>query len=126
MPTGCVRSLPDMQRLVVKNLGEIGGNPSGMPGPKQQAGGLAIGHTLLALEMWLEASSTSSDLISEVSSIADSEIRNLDFMHNSINVGDSTIQVVELSVHQGPVGGTFAILAMEQALTMDIVVPAPQ
>ena len=40
-----------------------------------------------ALETWLEASSTSSDLISEVSFIADCEIRNLDFLDNSFNVG---------------------------------------
>ena len=70
--------------------------------------------------MWLDGSSTSSDLISEVSSIKYSEITELDFVDNSDNVGDSTVQVVEVSVHHGPVGVTFP-----QAPTMNTMVPAP-
>ena len=50
----------------------------------------------------------------------------VDFVDNSDNVGDSTVQVVEVSVHQGPVGVTSAILVSEQAPTMNTVVPAPQ
>ena len=43
-------------------------------------------------------------------------------------MGDSTVHVhvVEVSVHQGPVGVTSVILVMKQAPTMDIMVPAPQ
>ena len=41
------------------------------------------------LETWLENASNSLDLISEVSSLADSEIRNLDF-DDTINVGANT------------------------------------
>ena len=43
----------------------------------------------------------------------DSEIMELDFLDNSDNVGDSTVQVDEVSVYQGPVGVTSAILVME-------------
>ena len=82
--------------------------------------------TVSALETWLEHTSTSSGLLSVVGSIADSEIRNLGFIDNFINVGDGTVMVVEVSVHQGPVGVTSAILVTEQAPTMDIMVPAPQ
>ena len=60
-----------------------------------------------------------------VSSFADSEIRNLDFCVDSVNVGDNT-QEVELSVHQGAVRVTSAFLALKQAPTMDIMVPVPQ
>ena len=52
----------------------------------------------------LESSSTSSDLI-------------------SVPLRDSTVEVVEVSVHQGPVVVTSDILVMEQAPTMDIMVP---
>ena len=53
----------------------------------------------------------------------------LDFVDNSDNVEDSkdsTVQVVEVSVHQGPVGVTSAILVTEQAPTINTMVPAPQ
>ena len=75
--------------------------------------------------MWLETALTSLDLISVVSSFADSEIRNLDFFVDSVNVGDNT-QEVELSVHQGAVRVTSAFLALKQAPTMDIMVPVLQ
>ena len=39
----------------------------------------------------------------------------LDFVDNSYKVGDSTVKVVELSVHQGSVGVTSAILVTERA-----------
>ena len=96
-----------------------GGNLSGMPGPNQQAGGLAIGRLPISLDTWLEGSSTSSDLISEVGSIKDSEIMELYFVDNSDTVWDGTVQVVDVLVLQGPVGVTSAILVMEQALTMN-------
>ena len=76
--------------------------------------------------MWLEGSSTSSDLISEVGSIKDSEIMELYFVDNSDTVGDGTVQVVDVLVLQGPVGVTSAILVMEQALTMNTIFPVPQ
>ena len=71
----------------------------------------------------METASTSLDLILEVSSLADSDIRNLDF-DDSINVGANT-QSVEVSVHLEPVVATSAILVPEQAPTMDILSTAP-
>ena len=50
----------------------------------------------------------------------------LDFVDNSDNVGVSTVREVEVSVHQGPVEVTSAILVLEQAPTMNTMVPAPQ
>ena len=97
-----------------------------MPGPNQQAGGLAIGRLPFSLDTWLEGSSTSSDLISDVGSIKDSEIMELYFVYNSDTVGDGTVQVVDVLVLQGPVGVTSAILVMEQALTMNTIFPVPQ
>ena len=41
-------------------------------------------------------------------------------------MGDSTVQVVEVSVHQGPVGVTSAILVSEQAPTTNTMVPTSQ
>ena len=60
---------------------------------------------LSALDSWLDGSSASLDLISEVGSIKNSEIMEIDFVDKSDNVGDSTVQVIEVSVHQKPVGG---------------------
>ena len=67
----------------------------------------------------MENASTNSDLISEVSSLADSDIRDLDF--DSVNVETYT-QLVEVSVHQGPGKATSAIVGLKQAPTMDILV----
>ena len=50
----------------------------------------------------------------------------LNFVENSDNVEDSTVLAVEVSVHQGPVGVTSAILLTEQAPTINTMVPAPQ
>ena len=80
-----------------------------MPGPRRQDRDSPL--DVPALETWLETPSTSLDLIPEVSTIADSEIRNLDF-DDSVNVGANT-QLAE--VHQGPVRVTYAILVSEQA-----------
>ena len=76
-----------------------------------------------SLQTWMETASTSLDLISEVSSLDDSDIRNLDF-DDSVNVRANT-QSVEVSVHLEPVKATSAILVSEQAPTMDILVNAP-
>ena len=51
------------------------------------------------LKAWMESASTSSDLISEVSSLADSDIRDLDL--DSVNVG-AISQVVESSQERNP------------------------
>ena len=80
--------------------------------------------TVPSLDTWLEGLSTSSDLISEVNSIKESEI--MEFVDNSDNVGVSTVREVEVSVHQRPVGVTFAILVTEQAPSMNTMIPAPQ
>ena len=50
----------------------------------------------------------------------------LDFLDISDTVGDSTVQVVEVSVHQGPVVVTSAILVKEQVPTMNSMLAAPQ
>ena len=50
----------------------------------------------------------------------------LDFVDNSGNEEDSTVRVVDVSVHQGQIGVTSAILVLEQASTMNTMVPAPQ
>ena len=50
----------------------------------------------------------------------------LNFVDDSDNVGDSTVQVDEISVHQGPVGVTSAILVSEEAPTINTRIPAPQ
>ena len=50
----------------------------------------------------------------------------IDFVDKSDNVGDSTVQVIEVSVHQKPVGVTSAILVSEQAPTMNTMFPALQ
>ena len=74
--------------------------------------------TVPQLDTWLEGSSISSDLISEVSSIKDSEILDLDITNNSDIVVVSTVEEVEVSVHQGshlPVGVTSAVLVTERA-----------
>ena len=49
------------------------------------------------LKAWMESASTSSDLISQVSSLADSDIRDVDL--DSVNVG-AISQVVESSRKQ--------------------------
>ena len=56
-----------------------------------------------ALQTWMETASTSSDLISEVSFLSDSDISDLDF--GSVNV-EAKSKLVEVSVHQGPVEAT--------------------
>ena len=60
-----------------------------------------------ALLTWMESASTSSYLMSEVSSLADSDIRDVDF--DRVNVGAHS-HLVEVSVHQGPVEATSAIV----------------
>ena len=70
-----------------------------------------------------ESASTSSVLISEASSLADSDIRDVDL--HSVNV-EALSQLVEVSVHQGPVEATSAIVDAGQALTTDVLVSAPQ
>ena len=50
----------------------------------------------------------------------------LNFVDDSDNVGDSTVQVDEISVHQGPVGVTSAILVSEEAPTINTRIPVPQ
>ena len=44
---------------------------------------------------------------------------------NSVYEGVGTVQVVEVSVHQGPVGVTSGVLITEQVPTMDIKFPPP-
>ena len=50
----------------------------------------------------------------------------LDFIGTSDNVVVSTVREVEVSVHQGPAGGTSTILVMEQDPTMNTMVLALQ
>ena len=68
----------------------------------------------------METACASSNLISDVSSLADSAIRDLDF--DSVNV-EAYSQLVEVSVHLGPVE---AIVRAEHTPTTDVLVPAPQ
>ena len=55
-----------------------------------------------SLDTWLDCSSTSSVIISEASSIKDSEIMGLDFIDNSDIVG--SVRDVEVLVYREPVG----------------------
>ena len=50
----------------------------------------------------------------------------LHFVDNPFNVGDSTVQVVKVSVHHRPFGVASAILVTEQAPIINTMVPAPQ
>ena len=66
---------------------------------KKKAASIGIPHRTCnfpALQTWMETASTSSDLISEVSFLADSDIRDLDF--GSVNV-EADSQLSQLSVH---------------------------
>ena len=74
-----------------------------------------------ALLAWMDSASTSSDLISETGSIADSDLRDLDLELAAVT---APAQVIEVSVHQGSVEAPPAIDA-GQALTIDNVIPAP-
>ena len=61
--------------------------------------------------------------MSEPGSLADLNVRHVDL--DSANV-EAHSQVIEVSVHQGPVEATSIIVEAGQALTMDNLVPAPQ
>ena len=71
----------------------------------------------------MDFASTSSKLISETGSLADLDIRDVDL--DSANVEEHS-QIMKVSVHQGPVEVTSAIIDAGRALTMDNLVPAPQ
>ena len=71
----------------------------------------------------MDFASTSSKLISETGSLADLDIRDVDL--DSANVEEHS-QIMEVSVHQGPVEVTSAIIDVGRALTMDNLVPAQQ
>ena len=73
-----------------------------------------------ALLTWMDSASTSLDLISEAGLLADSDISDVDL--DSANV-ETHSQVVEVSVHQGPVKGTSTIVEAGRAPTMDNFVP---
>ena len=74
-----------------------------------------------ALLTWMDSASTSSELISETGSIADSDIRDVDLELAAVT---APAQVTEVSVHQGSVEAQPGIDAV-QAPTMDNLVPAP-
>ena len=95
-------------RLVSEDLGQAEEIPPGCQGQICKLGTHHWTTTVPTLDMWLEGSSTSSDLISEVCSINDSEIMELDFIDNSDNVVVSTVREVEVSVrvHQSHLGIT--------------------
>ena len=71
----------------------------------------------------MDSASTSSKLISESGWLADLDIR--DVVLDSANV-EAHSQVMEVSVHQGPVEATSAIIDAGRALTVENLVPAPQ
>ena len=94
--------------------------------PRQKAAKRGTQHwacNVPALQTWMESASTSSGLISEVSSLADSDIRDVDL--DSVNVKAHS-HFVEASVHQGPVDATSALVESGQAPTMDNLVSAQQ
>ena len=68
-----------------------------------------------------DSASTSSDLISEIGSIADSDLMDVDLELAAVT---APAQVVGVSVHQGSVEVPPAIDA-GQGLTMDNVIPSP-
>ena len=115
-PVRAGRLLPWASFRVQKSLGDA----------KQKADKRRTQHwkcNVPALQTWMESASTSLDLISEASSLAGLDIRDVDL--DSVNVG-AISQVVEVSVHQGPVEAMSAMIEADQAWTMDNLVSAPQ
>ena len=100
--------------------GEAEEIPPGCKGQVYKLRDSPLTTTVPHLDTWLEDSSTSSDLISEVSSIKDSENMEPDFNNNSDNVVVSSVEEVEVSVHQELTVITSAILVLEQALTSGV------
>ena len=97
------------------------GCSSEMPGRKQSREKPSTGRAMFPhLKYGWSSASTSSELISETGSLADSDIRDVDL--DSANVAARS-QVIDVSVHQGPVEAMPAIDA-DQAGTMDNLVPA--
>ena len=115
-PVRADRLLPWASFRVQKSLGDA----------KQKADKRGTQHwkcSVPALQTWMESASTNSDLISEASSLAGLDIRDVDL--DSVNVG-AISQVVEVSVHQGPVEAMSAMIEADQARTMDNLVSVPQ
>ena len=110
----CFKSLSGMPRLVFEDLGEAEEIPLGCQDQSSKLGHspLDIYHPRLRQR--------------SVPLRTFTEIMELDFVDNSDKVGDSIVQVSEVSVHQGTFGVTSAILVSEQAPTMNTVVPAPR
>ena len=75
-----------------------------------------------ALLVWMDSASTSSDLISETGSIANSDLREVDLELAAVT--DPT-QVVEVSVHSDGSVEESPVIDASRALTMDNVIPAP-
>ena len=74
-----------------------------------------------SLLAWMDSASTSSELLSETGSIADSDLRDVDL---ELAAATAPTQVVEVSIHQSSVEESPAI-DVGQAPTMDNVITVP-
>ena len=81
--------MPGMQRLVSEGLGEAEEIPPRCKDQDCKPCNVPLDNYLPQLHTWLEGLSTSSDLKSEVSSIKDSEILDLDI--NCVNNFDNVV-----------------------------------